>query len=225
MVRWRNPKIFTLPRIKAARLAAAKARRKPPDKKRTAWEFGELYWNRCVTLAINGVAILAVGFVLYILYQSVTQKVISIAPISVPKEMADEGYTPDVAAERLKDALSDIVTRAHSLKEEPVVVRQADLPSIVVPSTSLSTEALAAQIRRFLGISSRSNVSGEITKVDNKLRLLLRMEGHDLYASPPGGDFKQPDDLLADAAQKILEETRSVHFSCLTTICGSREKP
>jgi hypothetical protein len=106
MVRWRNPKIFTLPRIKAARLAAAKARRKPPDKKRTAWEFGELYWNRCVTLAINGVAILAVGFVLYILYQSVTQKVISIAPISVPKEMADEGYTPDVAAERLKDALS-----------------------------------------------------------------------------------------------------------------------
>ena len=108
MVRWPNPKIFALPRIKAARLAAARARHKPPDKKRTAWEVGELYWNRCVTLAINGLAILAAGFVLYILYQSVTQKVISIAPISVPKELADDAYTPDVAAERLQDALNNM---------------------------------------------------------------------------------------------------------------------
>ena len=46
------------------------------------------------------------------------------------------GYTADVAAERLQDALNDIVTRAHSRREGPDVARQGDLPSIVVPSTS-----------------------------------------------------------------------------------------
>jgi hypothetical protein len=45
-------------------------------------------------LTINGIAILAACFALYILYQSITQRVIAIAPISVPKELADYGYTP-----------------------------------------------------------------------------------------------------------------------------------
>ncbi len=209
MVRWPNPKNLTLPRIKAARLAVARARHsvKPPDKKRTAWETGELYWGRFATLAINGAAILVAGFGLYILWVSVTQKVISIAPISVPKDLADSGFTADVAAHRLEDALNDIVTRAPSVREGPDVARQADLPSIVVPSTSLSTEAIAAQIRRFFRFESRSNVSGEVTIEDEKLWLRLRKNGRDLYASVAGVDPNHPDDLFAPAAQKIFEGT------------------
>ena len=133
MVRWPNPKNLRLPRKKAARLAAAKARHKPADKRRTAWEFGELYWTRFATLFRNGVAIVIVGFGAYILYQSVTKKVISIAPIAVPQDLAKDGFTADVAAERLEDALNDLVTRAHSRRGGPGVARQADLPSIVVP--------------------------------------------------------------------------------------------
>jgi tetratricopeptide (TPR) repeat protein len=190
-----------------ARLAAARARRKPADKKRTAWEVGEFYWNRFATLAKNGVAILAVGFVGFILWQSIFQKVISISPISVPKELADEGYTPDVAAERLEDALNEIVASAHSLKRGPDVAGQADLPSIVVPSTSLSTEAVAAQMRRFFHYDGRWNVSGEITRVDKKLWLRLRMNGHDIDASAAGEDRETPDDVFMAAAQKIFEES------------------
>jgi hypothetical protein len=209
MVRWPNPKNLRMPRMKAARLAAAKARHiaKPADKKRTAWEFGEFYWNRSATLFRNGLAILVVGFGAYILYQSVIPKVISIAPIAVPQDLAKNGFTADVAAERLEDALNDIVTRAHSVRKGPDVARQADLPSIVVPSTSLSIEALAAQIRRFLRIESRSNVSGEITTVDDKLWLRLRMNGQDHYASAAGVDPKHPDQLFAAAAEKVFEET------------------
>jgi tetratricopeptide (TPR) repeat protein len=76
-----------------------------------------------------------------------------------------------------------------------------------VPSTSLSTEAIAAQIRRFLRLSSRSNVSGEITNVDKKLWLRLRMNGRDLYASAAGVNQDHPDDLFTPAAQKIFEDT------------------
>jgi hypothetical protein len=141
------------------------------------------------------------------LWESVTQKIISIAPIAVPKELADSGYTADVAAERLRDALNDIVAGAHSLRRGPNVAGQADLPSIVVPSTTLSTETLAAQIRRFFHIDSRWNVSGEITKVDKKLWLRLRMNGRDLYVSPAGVDPKHPRDLFAAAAEKVFEKT------------------
>src|SRR5208283_774718 len=207
MVRWPNPKNLRMPHLKAAKLAAARARHKPSDKKRTAWEVAELYWNRFTTLFRNGVAILIVVFGVYILYQSITQKVISIAPISVPEGLAKSGYTADVAAERLQDALNAIVTRAHSRKEGPGVARETDLPSIVVPSTSLSTETLASQIRRFLRIENRSNVSGEITAVDEKLWLRLRMNGHDLYVSPAGVDPKHPDELFTAAAQTVLEKT------------------
>jgi hypothetical protein len=83
------------------------------------------------------------------LWESVTQKIISIAPIAVPKELADSGYTADVAAERLRDALNDIVAGAHSLRRGPNVAGQADLPSIVVPSTTLSTETLPRKYAAF----------------------------------------------------------------------------
>ena len=208
MVRWRNPKDISLSRVRAARLAAARARHKPPDKQRTAWEIAELYWSRFTALAINSVAVLAAGFVLYILWESATQNVISVAPISVPKDLAESGYSPDVAAERLQSALNDIIKRAHSSKSQgPEITMQADLPSIVVPSTALSTETIAAQIRSLFHIVSRSNVSGEITIVDKKLWLRLRMNGRDLYTSPSGSDLERPDDLFPLAAQKIFEET------------------
>ncbi|PZR87467.1 MAG: hypothetical protein DLM68_08525, partial [Hyphomicrobiales bacterium] len=114
MVRWPNPKNLSMSRIKAARLAAARARHiaQPSDKKRTAWEFAALIWSRLTTVALNVVGVVGVGFVAYLLWESVTQKVISIAPISVPKELVDGGYTPDVAAERLESALNNIVTVA-----------------------------------------------------------------------------------------------------------------
>jgi tetratricopeptide (TPR) repeat protein len=208
MVRWPNPKTLSLSRIKAARLAAVRARHiaQPADKKRTAWEVAELYWNRFATLARTGVAVLVAGFALYILWQSIFQKIISIAPISVPKNLADGGYTSDVAAERLQSVLNDIVARAHSMRGGPEVASQSDLPSIVVPSTALSTEAIAAQIRRFLDVNSRWNVSGEITVVDKKLWVRLRMNGRNLYASAAGGDPEHPDDPFAQAAQKIFED-------------------
>jgi hypothetical protein len=152
------------------------------------------------------VAILVAGFLLYFLWQSVSKKVISIAPISVPQVLAAKGYTRDVAAERLKGALDDIVNRAHSMPGEPDVAMQIDPPSIVVPSTTLSSEALAAQIRRFFRIDGRWNVSGEITIVENKLWLRLRMNERDLYESASEVDLEHPDGLFAAAAQKIFEE-------------------
>jgi hypothetical protein len=206
MVRWRIPKLLHLPRIKTARLAAAKARRKPSEKKKRAgWETAELYWNRFLTVALNSLGVLAGGFVLYVLWQSVTQKVIAIAPISVPQQLAVNGYTTDVATERLQGAFNDIVVNASG-SGWPEVALQSDLPSIVVPSTALSTEFLAAYIRKLFNPKGRRNVSGEITLAQKTLWLRLWMDGQSVYVSPSGGDPERPDDLFAAGAQTIFEE-------------------
>ncbi len=213
MVRWPNPKNLSLPRIKAARLAAARARHNPTDKKRTAWEVAELYWTRFTTLFRNGVALLVACFGLYILWLSVTQKVISIAPIAVPKILADGGYTSDVAVERLQSALKGILYRVHSLKREPSISTQAGTSSIVVPSTGVSVESLAAYIRTFLPFDRHRSVSGEITVAQNKLWLRLRIEGRDCHVSANGSDLERPDDLFMDGAQRIMEELAPYHLA------------
>ncbi|MGH7784112.1 MAG: tetratricopeptide repeat protein, partial [Candidatus Binatia bacterium] len=162
-------------------------------------------WSGLGTFPLKLGGVLGFTFVAYILWESITKTVISIAPISVPQVLATNGYTSDVAAERLESALNNIVTVA-SPRGWAEVAMQADLPSIVVPSTALSTEALAAQLRRFFRIESRWNVSGEITVVDKKLWLHLRMNGRDLYATASGGDPEHPDDLFGAAAQMIFDK-------------------
>src|SRR5262249_49547158 len=48
----------------------------------------------------------AVLWILFLLITSVTERTTAIEPISVPKSLAERGYTPDVAAQRLRDAMN-----------------------------------------------------------------------------------------------------------------------
>jgi tetratricopeptide (TPR) repeat protein len=86
-------------------------------------------------------------------------------------------------------------------------LRDRELPSIVVPSTGWSIDSIASYIRSFFRIESRWNVSGDITIMDQKLWLHLRMNGRDLYTSATGVDSQHPDDLFGPAAQKVIENT------------------
>ena len=50
--------------------------------------------------------VVAVVWVGVLLLTSLTERTTAIEPISVPKALADRGYTPEVAAYRLRDALN-----------------------------------------------------------------------------------------------------------------------
>ena len=77
---------------------------------------------------------------------------IAISPISVPKELADKGYAPEVIALQLQRALKKIVHDANSMKQIADVTTPMDVPNIIVPQTGLSLETIAAEIRSFFGI-------------------------------------------------------------------------
>jgi hypothetical protein len=92
---------FSFSRSKAARLSAAKARAlgKSPDKGpglfTRLWDVGELWWKRCCALVLNLIGTAALVFICVLLWQAINQRVIAIAPISVPESLAKAGFTAD----------------------------------------------------------------------------------------------------------------------------------
>jgi tetratricopeptide (TPR) repeat protein len=178
-------------------------------------------WKGLRSLVLNLVgAVTLVGLIIVPLVDALTTQTITIAPLLVPQELEHGGTTPVVAAQRLRDALRRLGERASApvrgphlaAYEDPVVVSVGhsahdDLPEFVVPTVGLSIEAIAAYIRTYLGIRSRRNISGEITLVDNHLRLRLRLNGRMFYDSPSGVELNKVDQLFAMAAQDVFDVT------------------
>lgn len=151
-----------------------------------------------------------------LLYQVLNEQSIAIEPISVPKQLQDNGYTPDVAAARLRDALSKFAEDANAPSLElqlqsdaprPALVLHGDAPQFVLPGIGLSFEAVATYVRTFFRITGRRNISGEITFVDNQIGLRLRKNGVVFYTSPEGVFRERPDELFAYAAPAVFDVT------------------
>lgn len=174
---------------------------------RAIWEVVASYWSRLTTVFVNVAAVITVVFIIYVIWDSVTQKVISVAPLTVPKTLDERGYTPGVAANRLESAIKDTIEIGHTIKTGPGVLQQNDAPKIVVPSTGWSIDVIASYIRTLLHIEGPWNVSGDITESYKKLWLHLRMNGRDLFESVAGVDPENPDALFAEAARRVIERT------------------
>jgi hypothetical protein len=102
---------FSFSRIKMARLSAAKARvsRRAAREERTLWRrfmrgcmAFATFWKELATFVVSVVSVCAIAIIAVLLWKALTQKTITIAPISVPKTLAESGYTADVAAQRLR---------------------------------------------------------------------------------------------------------------------------
>ena len=130
--------------------------------------------------------------------------VVTIEPISVPKTLADNGYTPEVASRRLHDAIQHYasVNRAAALMEQLNVTPSVELPDFVVPKIDLSLNALVSSIRSVLHYNTGPRISGELILHD-KLALHLRVDGLIVYSS--GFTAENPDDLLMSATPSVME--------------------
>jgi tetratricopeptide (TPR) repeat protein len=140
------------------------------------------------------------------------RRTITISPITVPQSLANNGYTSDVVTQRLQIALTKILKPSHFLqvgsgadvkKVDAVPALQGQTPTITVPGTGLSFDAMTTYIRAFF--PNHWNVTGEITIAHSQLFLRLRMNGQDRYVSEQGADPDRIDDLFIPAAQKMLE--------------------
>lgn len=184
-------------------------------------------------------ASLFIGLVVAVLvFESLLDNKIYIAPLSVPESLADNGYTGEVAAQRLYDALHTAVGSTNS-RLRPLSVAQVSsergsssvenrvevsLEKITIPTVGFSIEALASTLHSFFGINGRrQNLSGEFTIIGGKLRLRMRLNGREFWNSQ-GVDPDRPDELLKAAVPKVFHEISPYLEALLEFHDGDPEK-
>jgi tetratricopeptide (TPR) repeat protein len=161
-------------------------------------------WKVIVAIYLNLVGAATFVFVAVLLIQALRVRTLAIEPLGVPHQLAGNGYTAEVAAQRLRDALKQFVQESQSLRTAPELMLHGDFPDIVIPSVGISLATLAANIRIFLHRDIQ-HVSGEFLIENGRLWLRLRLNGRSIYNSPEGKDPQHPDELMVSAASAIYE--------------------
>jgi tetratricopeptide (TPR) repeat protein len=163
------------------------------------------------TLIGGALTVLIIGLIA----QDLMRDVATIEPISVPKSLSDNGYTPEVAGHRLRDALNSYadLSRTGPFSDEANsflnldlnIADRDELPDFVVPQIGLSLNAIVSSIRSVLHSRSGPTISGEIVFRD-KYALRIRVDGAQVYSS--GFDSDNPDELMAKAASAVMEKVK-----------------
>jgi len=95
-------------------------------------------WFRGVAGFLKGIAtfagaLVAIGFCVLIGIK-VFSRTIAIEPLPGPKLMVESGFSPEVTARRLRDALAGAEAKARTTMRGPEVSLNNDLPDITVPA-------------------------------------------------------------------------------------------
>jgi tetratricopeptide (TPR) repeat protein len=122
-------------------------------------------------LALNIAAVVGLGFGLAFIFKSAFFKdSVVIDPISVPKELADRGYTGDVVAQRIHDKVREIY-KTREMNDERVESHPTDftttplersMPPIELPGGKMSLAAVVSAVRELFGYGN-PNITGELT--------------------------------------------------------------
>lgn len=158
---------------------------------RAASLYHGLTWDRLKAVASASVGQaakllwIALCILLFILVvRDLSTDLVAIEPISVPKAFSDNGYTPEVASRRLRDALSDYANKANTSMKNPSIAPRDELPNIVVPKIDLSLDTVVSAVHSVLHYGSRRTVSGEMIVRGKLAWLRLRVDGREVFSSP-----------------------------------------
>jgi tetratricopeptide (TPR) repeat protein len=175
------------------------------------------WWKIATSIAVGIPGALTLAAAGYIVVLSLARNPITIEPLSTPKLLADNGYTPEIAAAQLRIALRHALAAVES--RGPQMMLRAEQLDIDVPSLGLSAQTIANSIRKFLPISRAPVISGEFTITNGQLLLTLRSEGRDIYSSNRGVNPDQIGQLMDAAAPVILRQVWPMYLA-LTSFRG-----
>ena len=138
--------------------------------------------------------------------------------------MSDKGYTPEIAARRLRDIMKNISDKALGRYDVPenqmmkgaTIGLNSDAPNIVVPTVGVSLSTVTTSIRSLLGFKWHRTISGEFLVQNKRLWLRLRKDGASFYTSENGADLESPDDLLINAASEIFSDIEQPYVAAAT---------
>jgi len=177
------------------------------DKPNAIWQRFSPYLLSYLSLPTTALLAILV-LVATLIVQDLSQDLIKIEAISVPKIIADNGLTAEIGSRRLRDALTSYAKKAGTAMKGPSVAPRNELPDFVVPKIGLSVDTIVSGIRSILHYGNRQTISGEMVIRGSQAWLRLRVDGEEVYSSPRGSDVEQLDQMFADAVPAIMEKIR-----------------
>lgn len=171
----------------------------------------EAWSNTVRTLFLNALFLIAVIIVFPILVGQFRRDQVIIEPIAVPETLSNEGLTPNVAANRIWDGLSDVAAAAKTSKEKLAAIPDARQVQFSFPDSGFSIESLVFHVRKLFN-AYETRIAGEFVCSDAKcerdgMRLRLRVIRDDvkLVDMPPIGNMDERA-YFRDAAAGVLAE-------------------
>lgn len=161
-------------------------------------------WKGFIVIARNAAWLLPLIFFVALLVQSLKGRPLIIEGITVPDQLQKNGFTSEVASQRLYDALEDFIEKKKTSMGNPDIRLHGNEPNIVVPTVGLSLDTVAAALRKFVHRDDRRVISGDLTASGDKVRLRMRLNGAVFYDSQEGRSLDNVDQLFKDAAQDII---------------------
>jgi tetratricopeptide (TPR) repeat protein len=177
------------------------------------WGYGKAAVKSGISTTITLLWVLPAVLILLVAAPFLFEDRVTLEPISVPKAFSENGYTPEVASQHLRDALATFVVKANSKMPTRNVALHGELPTMTVPKVGLSLDAILSSVRRLLHYGNSQTISGEFILRGKLVWLRLRINGRQVYDSQIGVDPDNADQLLTESAPAIIEEIRPYLFA------------
>ena len=135
-------------------------------------------------------------------YRSRRLREYSIHAITVPKALEERGFTAEVAAQRLRDAMTEVVTGANAKMKGTDIELQSDEPNIIVPAVKHSLDTIISALRHSF-VAAQGAISRDITD-SSRLAARPSIKRQNLYTSLIGVSPDHPEQLFDGVASKVF---------------------
>jgi tetratricopeptide (TPR) repeat protein len=175
------------------------------------WRRTKLFGKQAFAVAATLSSMLVAVWILTVLIQAAFQRnTIDLGAINVPKKLADDGFSTDIATRRLRDAIKDLHGKASTTMAKADTDGGPDLSGITIPGAGISLQSIAASLRSLLPENWRHEVSGEFTMSGTELFLRLRLNRNVVFDETveTATNPKVVTVLINRAAFRVVEKTQ-----------------
>src|SRR5215472_2636782 len=129
-----------------------------------------------LSIVLTLAAIVIVAALALALWRELANDTVVIAPIAVPRDLAERGYEPQVVAARLLDAYRELHAESGTFFRRRMAQRAAGAPDVQLPGGRTSMRGIVRYLRHLFGRPA-PEIDGEVTRESDGYVLRLRYGG------------------------------------------------
>ena len=182
-------------------------------------------WKDRVSLVLQGmtavVGLAVAGSIGVMAWQAHHDHGLTVAPFSVPPDLAQRGLTGQVVASRVLDKLSEMQAETVSIRPASTYANDwGDDIKVEIPETGVSIGELNRWLREWLGGETR--VTGEVVRTASGLQLTARA-GEEAGTTVEGAET-EVDTLIGRSAEALYHQTQPYRYAVYLASKGRRDE-